>query len=283
MFTEESETESVTELNPPRQLSSSPSHGSSPRNPSSPHHSPRSRSRWLANARSSPNLLGSVSKSDISDDEEDEEEDDIVELMTTSGRFPNKGSTFPRTSPGNSPLLTSRRSPTHYLTGSSDEEFCNVFESGRKHRNKRLAYRKRSIPSKLTPMDSISSDDGLTPLDLSKRPGRKDRILRLRPYNSLPTTPAENSGSESLTDLIDSMRRKRSGSCRTDSSHSDGGGAVDKDMGNLASSMVSKFELSDEEAAPHVAMETELGPKNGLEMKRNSTTVTLRSVFCNIL
>ena len=281
VFTEESETESVTELNPPRQLSSSPSHGSSPRNPSSPHHSPRSRSRWLANARSSPNLLGSVSKSDISDDEEDEEEDDIVELMTTSGRFPNKGSTFPRTSPGNSPLLTSRRSPTHYLTGSSDEEFCNVFESGRKHRNKRLAYRKRSIPSKLTPMDSISSDDGLTPLDLSKRPGRKDRILRLRPYNSLPTTPAENSGSESLTDLIDSMRRKRSGSCRTDSSHSDGGGAVDKDMGNLASSMVSKFELSDEEAAP--AMETELGPKNGLEMKRNSTTVTLRSVFCNIL
>lgn len=212
----------------------------------------------------------SVSKSDASDNEEDEEDDDIVELMTTSGRFPNKGATFPRTSPGNSPLLTSRRSPTHYLTGSSDEELCNVFEPGRKHhRSKRMAYRKRSMPNKLVPMDSISSDDNQN--DVIKRPTRKDRLLRLRPYNSLPATPAENS--ESLTDLLDSIRRQRSGSCRTDSSLSDGGGG---DMKNLASSMVAKFDLSDEDSGGHVAMETDAGADV-------RTSTTLRSVFCNIL
>lgn len=277
---EESETESVTELPQiARQPSSSPSHGS-PHNSISPRLSPRTRSRWLANARSSPNLFGSISKSDVSDDEEDEEDDNIVELMTTSGRFPTKGSTFPRASPGHSPLLTSRRSPTHYLTGSSDEELCSVFESARKHRSKRLLYRKRSVPNKLVPMDSISSDDGLGQMDF-KRPSGRDHLLRLRACNSLPATPAENSASESLTDLLDNLRRNRSGSCRTDSSLSDGGGSGDKDMSNLATSMVSKFELSDEEAT-HVAMETEAGPKNGgLEVKRTSTT--LRSVFCTIL
>lgn len=278
VFEEESETESVTELPqlPPRQPSSSPSHGSSPRNPSSPRHSPRSRSRWLANTTSSPNLFGSVSKSDVSDDEEDEEDDDIVELMTTSGRFPSKGSTFPRLSPGNSPLLTSRRSPTHYLTGSSDEELHSVFESARKHRSKRMAYRKRSAP--LVPMDSISSDDGQGHKEF-KQPTRKDRLLRLRHTNSLPATPAENSASESLTDLLDNLRRNRSGSCRTDSSLSDGGG---DSMCNLSTSMAAKFDFSDEETT-HVAMETDSATKNGgLEMKRTSST-TLRSVFCTIL
>lgn len=215
----------------------------------------------------------------MSDNEEDEEDDDIVELMTTSGRFPSKGATFPRTSPGNSPLLTSRKSPTHYLTGSSDEELCSVFESGRKHRSKRMAYRKRSIPSKLVPMDSISSDDGvgMSQNDVVKRRTRKDRLLRLRPYNSLPTTPAENSGSESLTDLLDSIRRNRSGSCRTDSSLSDGGGGGEKDMKNLANSMVKNFDLSDEDSGGHVAMETDAGS----EVTRTSTT--LRSVVCSIL
>ena len=286
VFEEESETESVTELPqlPPRQPSSSPSHGSSPRNPSSPRHSPRSRSRWLANATSSPNLFGSVSKSDASDDEEDEEDDDIVELMTTSGRFPSKCSTFPRLSPGNSPLLTSRRSPTHYLTGSSDEELHSVFESTRKHRSKRLAYRKRSAP--LVPMDSISSDDGLGHMEF-KQPTRKDRLLRLRHTNSLPATPAENSASESLTDLLDNLRRNRSGSCRTDSSLSDGGGEGGGDGGgdsmcNLSTSMAAKFDFSDEETT-HVAMETDPATKNGgLEVKRTGST-TLRSVFCSIL
>lgn len=300
VFEEESESESVAELPqlpaPPRQLSSSPSQtsplvGNSP-NHTSPHNP---RSRWL-NARSSPNIFGSVSKSDVSDDEEDEEDDDIVELMTTSGRFPNKGGTFPRTSPGNSPLLTSRKSPTHYLTGSSDEEMCSVFESGRKHRHKRMAYRKRSMPNKLVPMDSISSDDGLGQME-TRKPHRKERLLRLRPYNSLPTTPAENSGSESLTDLLDSLRRKRSGSCRTDSSLSDGGGPGNEmraraksegqatsgaDMRNLAKSMVSKFDLSDEDSN-HVAMETEEGSEESAGHGVRRTSTTLRSVFCTVL
>ena len=286
VFEEESETESVSELPQQqpqgRQPSSSPTQPS-PLHPPSPHQSPRTRSRWLSNARSSPNLLGSVSKSDVSDDEEDEEDDDIVELMTTSGRYPNKNSTFPRTSPGNSPLLTSRRSPTHYLTGSSDEELCNVFETGHKHRSKRIGgYRKRSIPNKLVPMDSISSDDGINmnQNDVTRRPARKDRLLRLRACNSLPATPADNSGSESLTELLDSLRRNRSGSCRTDSSLSDGGGGSgekEKDMKNLANSMMVKFDLSDEDSGGHVAMETDAGS----EVRRTSTT--LRSVFCTIL
>ncbi len=300
VFEEESETESVTELPlmVPRQFSTSPSH-TSPLLENSPNHtSTHPRSRWL-NARSSPNLFGSISKSDISDDDEDEEDDDIVELMTTSGRFPNKGGTFPRTSPGNSPLLTSRKSPTHYLTGSSDEEMCNVFESGRKHRSKRMAYRKRSMPSKLVPMDSISSDDGLGQMETTKKPSRKERLLRLRPYNSLPTTPAENSGSESLTDLLDSLRRKRSGSCHTDSSLSDGGGGMGSggrdraksegqvttsgtDMRNLARSIVSKFDLSDEDSG-HIAMETEVGSEESVSNGVKRTSTTLRSVFCTIL
>lgn len=217
-------------------------------------------------------MYGSVSKSDVSDDEEDEEDDDIVELMTTSGRFP-KGGTFPRTSPGHSPLLTSRKSPTHYLTGSSDEEMCSVFESrGPKLRNKRIGgYRKR-IPNKLVPMDSISSDDGIS--NGKERPVK----LKLRPCNSLPATPADNSGSESLVELLDNLRRQRSGSCRTDSSQSDGGG--DRDMTILAKSKASNFDDSDEECS-HVAMETDTGTDNGEEVKRTNTT--LRSIVCAIL
>ena len=300
VFEEESETESVSELPQHQQLSSSPSHTSpshtSPLHPSSPHlgGSPKSHSRRLNNARSSPNLFCSISKSDISDDEEDEEEDDIVELMTTSGRFPNKGGTFPRTSPSNSPLLTSRRSPTHYLTGSSDDEVCSVFESS-KHR-KRLHYRKRSIPRRV---DSISSDDGNNQRTEPRRPNRKERLLRLRQYNSLPATPGVDSGSESLTDLLDNMRRNRSGSCRTDSSLSDGGektpsdgrgdktlteGRGDKDMTALARSMVSKFELSDEDSGGQVVMDTD-GPVENGEGRVNLVmkNTTLRSVVCNIL
>lgn len=306
VFEEESETESVSELpsssssitapqqqqqQQTRQLSSSPSHtNTSPHFPSSPHHSPHSRSRRLNNARSSPNIFGSISKSDVSDNEEDEEDDDIVELMTTSGRFPNKGSTFPRTSPSNSPLLTSRRSPTHYLTGSSDDEVCSVFESN-KHRNKRLPYRKRNI-AKLSRVDSMSSDDGNSQKDVIKRPGKRDRMLRLRQYNSLPATPADNSASESLTDLLDTLRRNRSGSCRTDSSQSDGGGggstAGDKDMTDLAKSLVSKFELSDDDHG-HVPMETDdiiishgNKPARG-KVKTNSGSGSTLSIFCSLL
>ena len=298
---EESETESLTDITiqqqpQVRQMSSSPPHTSphhptsphaSPNHPSSPHISPQSRSRRLKNARSSPTVFGSISKSDISDDEE-EEDDDIVELMTTSGRFPNKGGTFPRTSPSNSPLLVSRRSPTHYLTGSSDDEI-SVFDSSIKHRSKRHPYRKRSIP-KLARVDSISSDDGREFQQTTTT--RRQKLLRLRQYNSLPSTPAdENSATEGLNELLDTMRRNRSGSNRTDSSQSDGGGG-DKDMGELARSVFTMFEQSDEDSG-HVMMETnhstgtiENGTKGGKEGgggRRTSPSTTLRSVFCNVL
>ena len=226
-FEEESETESISETNSYRQASISPR--SSPAIPSSPAHTgspvPRVRSRRLLNARSSPNIFKGSSKSDVSD-EEDEEDDDIVELMTTSGRFPGKNSTLPRMSPTSSPLLTSRRSPTLYLTGSSDDEVGNVFESKRKLRNKRLPFRKR-ISGKLVRMESISSDDGTASVvstkDVIRRPHHKrDRLLRLRQYSSLPAT-SENLNSDSLTELLDNIRRQRSGSCRSNSSLSDGG------------------------------------------------------------
>ena len=226
-FEEESETESISETNSCRQASISPR--SSPAIPSSPAHTgspvPRVRSRRLLNARSSPNIFKGTSKSDVSDDE-DEEDDDIVELMTTSGRFPGKNSTLPRISPTSSPLLTSRRSPTLYLTGSSDDEVGNVFESNRKLRSKRLPFRKR-ISGKLVRMESISSDDGsssvISTKDVIRRPQHKrDRLLRLRQYSSLPAT-SENLNSDSLTELLDNIRRHRSGSCRSNSSQSDGG------------------------------------------------------------
>ena len=322
IFEEESETESIPEPSQQsRQLSTSPSHHSPVRNSGSPHlNSPRSRSRKLSNARSSPNLFASVSKSDISEDDDEEDEDDIVELMTTSGRFPNKSTTFPRTSPSNSPLLTSRCSPTHYLTGgSSEEESGNVFETARKNRNKRHPFRKRSIP-KLVRVDSISSDDGKSPRDQAP-PTRKGRLLRLRQYNSLPATPAEHSASDSLTDILESFRRKQtvttttssnvSVSGRTDSSVSDSGsrGATgDRDMGELASSIVAKFELSDEDglqgsteldhsrllvSQEHQPAESR-GPGHNTCSSLTSMDVsaglvhtqshaTLRSIFCSIL
>ena len=229
-FEEESETESISETNSYRQASISPR--SSPAIPSSPAHTgspvPRVRSRRLLNARSSPNIFKGTSKSDVSDDE-DEEDDDIVELMTTSGRFPGKNSTLPRISPTSSPLLTSRRSPTLYLTGSSDDEVGNVFEPGRKLRSKRNPFRKR-ISGKLVRMESISSDDGAASVvstkDVIRRPHHKrDRLLRLRQYSSLPAT-SENLNSDSLTELLDNIRRHRSGSCRSNSSQSDGGKGI---------------------------------------------------------
>ena len=247
-----------------------------------------------------------MSKSDISEDDDEEEEDDIVELMTTSGRFPNKGSTFPRTSPSNSPLLTSRCSPTHYLTGgSSEDEAGNIFEAARKNRSKRHPYRKRSIP-KLVRVDSISSDDGKSPRDT--QPSRKGRLLRLRQYNSLPATPAENSASESLTDILDTLRKRQTTtssnvSGRTDSSVSDAGsrGTGDRDMGDLASSIVAKFELSDEDGLqasmeldpakcgtenqePGVASCTSLSNVDvRSSLVRPQSSTTLRSVICCIL
>ena len=299
-FEEESETESPPESKSQVSILAGPEFGS-------PVHSgsPRARSRKLLNARSSPNIFGPGSKSDVSDDEEDEEEDGIVELMTTSGRFPNKSGTFPRLSPNHSPLLTSRRSPTHYLTGSSDDEVATVFESARKNRSKRLPFRKRSI-KKLARVDSISSDDGAGggPREVrSKSTSRKERLLRLRHFSSLPATPNENLASDSLTNLLENIRRQRSGSVRSNSSLSDGGRSGcggDKDMNDLANSIVSRFELSDDDAGGYnaeQAMDTDKGApltngsdhnmsrgsSPGVGSKRTGSITTLRSVFCSIL
>ena len=279
-FEEESETDSLPDLN--RGVSISPAHSNSPRS-----HSPHSRnsmtnspvrSRRIQNACSSPSI-GIVSKSDGSEEEE-EDEDDIVELMTTSGRFA-KGATFPRTSPSNSPLLTSRKSPTPW-TGSSDEEVSNIFEAAqrRRLRHKRGSYRRRSLHRKGR-VNSVSSDDGLgNPVD-RRRLGR-EKLLRMRQYNSLPATPAEGV-SESLTEMLDNIRRQRSNSHRTDSSLSDGGksGAAEKELNELATSLVSKFELSDEEGDKSTDMEGEHKKPNTAKHRTNSTT--LRSVFCHIL
>ena len=258
VFEEESETESIPEIPPPRSMSNSP-------------HSPH-QSRRLQNSRSSPSVVGLVSKSDVSDEEE-EDDDDIVELMTTSGRFP-KGATFPRHSPSNSPLLMSRRSPTHYWTGSSDEELSNVFETTLKHRSKRMPYRKRNV-SRLVRGDSVSSDDGGHRDKHRRHVRNKDKLLRMRQYNSLPATTAD--AAENLTELLENIRRQRSGSTRTDSSLSGG----EKDMSDLANSVVSKFELSDEESTE----KSQEGASMELEEARPLRTgnTTLRSVFCCIL
>ena len=272
IFEEESETESIPDARP---------HSISPQS-HSPLRSPRS--RRLLNSKSSPLVgLALASKSDPSDDEE-EDDDDIVELMTTSGRF-SKASTFPRLSPSTSPLLTSRRSPTHCWTGSSDEELSNIFESTHKHRNKRLAYhRKRGPP--LARVDSVSSDDGGGKRDRQRRPTSRNRekLLRMRQYNSLP----ETSASESLTELLENIRRQRSGSTRTDSSLSDHEGipeevseggrnskAGEKAMNDLANSLVSKFDLSDDEVEKSSEMET--------EGSRKRTAHPLKSAYCCVL
>lgn len=280
-FEEESETDSLSDLNT-RGVSISPVHSNSPRS-----HSPHSRnsmtnspvrSRRLLNARSSPSIALPISKSDGSDEEE--EEDYIVELMTTSGRFP-KGSTFPRMSPSNSPLLTSRKSPTPW-TGSSDEEVSGIFEAAqhRRMRHKRGSLRRRSLRSRPTRVNSVSSDDGNSAIE--RRKLGRENLLRMRHVHSLPDTPTE-CVSESLTELLDNMRRQRSNSHRTDSSLSDGGrsGGAEKELSELANSLVSKFEISDEELDKSSDMETEY--KKRKTAKHKGSTTTLRSVLCHIL
>ncbi len=264
-FEEESESESIPE--PVAPLSRGPS--LSPHN--SPLHSPRS--RRLLNARSSPNIFTIVSKSDASE-EEVEEDDDIVELITSSGRFPNKCSTFPRLSPLNSPLLTSRRSPTATSwTGSSDDEVSTILETPRNVRSKRHLYRKRG--SRLSRVDSLGSDDGGKGETQKRLRKRRDNLLRMRGYNSVPSASADVSASESLTELLENVRtnRQRSGSTRTDSSLSDGGRSGG-DMSELANSMVSKFEISDDEG-DRSSMDT--------DVDHRERTTTLRSVFCKLL
>ena len=284
-FEEESETDSLPDMTT-RGVSLSPVHSNSPRS-----HSPHSRnsiasspvrSRRLVNARSSPSIGAAVmSKSDGSDEEEDD--DDIVELMTTSGRFP-KGSTFPRMSPSNSPLLTSRKSPTPW-TGSSDEEVSGIFEAAqhRRLRHKRSSFRRRSLRARPGRVNSVSSDDGSNPTIERRKLGR-DKLLRMRHVHSLPDTPVDGGVSESLTELLENIRRQRSNSHRSGSSLSDGGrsgAGGERELTELANSLVSKFELSDEELEKSSDVETEQKKRKAAKHKGSSTT--LRSVFCTIL
>ena len=129
-------------------------------------------------------------------------------------------------------------------------------------------------------MNSVSSDDGNPAVERLKL-GREN-LLRMRQIHSLPDTPAE-CVSESLTELLDNIRRQRSNSHRTDSSLSDGGksGGAERELTELANSLVSRFELSDEELEKSSDMETERKKLNTAKLKGSSTT--LRSVFCHIL
>ena len=129
-------------------------------------------------------------------------------------------------------------------------------------------------------MNSVSSDDSNPAVERLKL-GREN-LLRMRQIHSLPDTPAE-SVSESLTELLDNIRRQRSNSHRTDSSQSDGGrsGGAERELSELANSLVSRFELSDEELEKSSDMETERKKLNTAKLKGSSTT--LRSVFCHIL
>ena len=222
VFEEESEPESVTD---------GPRGGSL----SSPYNSPRM-SRRLMNARSSPSLVVSGSKSDASDDEDDEDDAGIVELLTTSNRFPSsKGNSLPRISPNNSPLLTSRKSPTHCWTGSSDEELSSVFEPSHKHR-KRLQGKKK-LAARLTRGSSVCSVDS----SQSRRvAAARDNLLKLRHYSSLPSST--NNGSlagrvESATTEEESETRGTAAGYSSDVATSS----------NLRSSPLSRFDLSDDD------------------------------------
>ena len=221
----------------------------------SPLHSPRS--RRLLSARSSPNLTKSISRSDLSGEEED---DDIINLPYMR----------PRQSPFTSPHLSSRQSPTHNCGYSSDED-ASTTDLRRRRSGKRLRYKKSLHP--LVRVDSASSDDSA----LNDRQMRhslpkfgKEKLRKMIPYRSVPSTPAEGSGSETFLDMV---RRPRSYSARTDSSLSD--------ANDIAQQMSEKFELSDGEemdaAEVHGATIVGGGPNR---LRANSFT---QSAVCCIL
>uniref|UniRef100_A0A1X7ULS3 SNF-related serine/threonine-protein kinase n=1 Tax=Amphimedon queenslandica TaxID=400682 RepID=A0A1X7ULS3_AMPQE len=203
---------------------------------------PSPRSRRLLSARSSPNLAKSVSRSDFSDEEDD---DDIMDLSTVPRSHP----THP--SPLASPHLSySRLSPTHSQGYSSDEESLShtlLYDGRRKRSSKRIRYNKALHP--LVRVDSASSDDGSfndKHLRHSLPKFGKDKLRKMLPYRSTPSTPAEGSGSESFTDMLAVRMRSSSGggrprcnSARTDSSLSD--------TNELSFQIHERLELSDGE------------------------------------
>ena len=209
-----------------------------PRSLSPSNYTDSPRSRKLITARSSPSLAKTFSRSDLS--EEDEEEDDLMELSF----LPRTANPHSRHSPYASPHLSSRNSPTHLSAYSSDEEIhmTSSFEGKRKIVSKRRRSRFRTLHP-LVRVDSGSSDD-VSITDKTTRHSLpkfgKDNLRKmLHGYRSVPSTPAEGSGSESLSEILLSARRPRSNSARTDSSLSD--------IGDIAFQMYGRFELSDGE------------------------------------
>lgn len=243
--------------------------------------SPRSRSRILS-LRGSPSFGNSVSKSDGS---EEEEEDDIVELCTAS-TYISRGSIASRHSPTTSPRLSTRRSPSHTWAYSSDEESS---ESRRKRHGKRLR-RYRKLKS-MVRVDSASSDDSSD--RRSEKPYRHSMpsfgrlaLWSLSHNRSTPTTPGECSGSESFSEFL-SIRRPRSHSAHTDSSHSD----ARSDTGDLIATLSSRCQLSDGEDTACINYDgaDEMMEINSMGVKRkvaNSKVDNARikdSVLCKIL
>ena len=129
----------------------------------------------------------------------------------------------------------------------------------------------------------MCSDDGIQQNPVDRRRLRTDKLLRMRQYNSLPTTPADGV-TEGLTEMLDMIRRQRSNSHRTDSSLSDGGKSVvaERELNELATSLVSKFELSDEDGEKS-NNDMEVERKRHTTAKHRTNSTTLRSVFCHIL
>lgn len=235
VFEEESEPESVTSL----------ADATGPRGSvSSPYTSPRMspRSRHLLNSRTSPNF---VSKSDPSEDEDEDDDTGITELLTTSNRFPTaKNSSLSRLSPNHSPLLTSRKSPTHW-TGSSDEELSGIFESTHKLR-KRLQGKKKKTQAgasaaRLVRGSSVCSVDA----QLARKVSR-DKLLKLRHYSSLPCT-SDNGSIASRVGSVAGGQESESEAKETSGGYSSDVASNRNEEGALRLSPLSRFEASDDE------------------------------------
>ena len=236
-----------------------------PRSQSPTSYADSPRSRKLVTARSSPSLAKTFSRSDLS--EEDEEEDDLMELSF----LPRTTNPHTRHSPFASPHLSSRNSPTHLSAYSSDEEIhiSSSFDGKRKITNKRRRSRFRTLRP-LVRVDSGSSDD----ISINDKTTRhslpkfgKDSLRKMFPsYRSVPSTPAEGSGSESLSEILLTTRRPRSNSARTDSSLSD--------IGDIAYQMYGRFELSDGEELEQSGEELEgNSPARTVNKKKDSSSI----------
>lgn len=246
-----------------------------PRAPSPTTYTESPRSRKLLSARSSPNLVKTLSRSDMSEEEEDE--DDIMELSF----LPRTTNSHSRHSPFASPHLSSRNSPTHLTTYSSDEDIH--LSSNMDGKCKITTKRRRSRFRNLHPLvrvDSGSSDD--VTFDKGTRHSLpkfgKDNLRKmLHGYRSVPTTPADGSGSESISEImLLSARRPRSNSARTDSSLSD--------VGDIGLQLCGRFEMSDGEELEHSGEELDNGgpnasPARTLNKKRDLT----QSAICCLL